>query len=170
MEFTISITRAPPADLVFSLGRESVDPTIAISVRDEQASIRGHGEVGGQVERPTRLGDCQVVHVHHARVAADTGCPQGLLAVTVGRVAMNHVPVVIGQPDHVIPGDPDSVRPLELPLTPASQEAAVRRIDDHRVLAAIESVQVATGIGGGSNHLAIVPTPRATGPQPGNGS
>ena len=54
----------------------------------------------------------------------------------------DRVVAVVGQPDRVVGRHVDAVRAVEHPLAPGAQEVAVAVEHDHRVLAAVEDVDV----------------------------
>src|SRR5213594_1317855 len=108
---------------------ELVDARVAVAVRDVEIALRRERSVRAAVKR-------LAAHVGFRR-AGDAERQQHL---AVQRAVPDGVVAVIGQPDRVVRGHVDAVRPTKHPFAPGTQKIAVPVEHDHRVLAPIERV------------------------------
>jgi hypothetical protein len=109
-----------------------VDAGVAVTVRDvEVVAVRRHRRVGATVKR-------FAAHIG-GRFAGDADGQQDL---AVQRALANGMVSVVGQPDRVVRRHEHAVRPRENALAPGAQQVALAVEHAHRMLTAIEGVDV----------------------------
>ena len=109
-----------------------MDAGIAVAVRDVDVAVWGEGGVGAAMER-------LAAHVL-GRLAGDAQLQEDL-AVLDPAFAHERT-AVVGQVDRVVGSHVDAVRPRILPLAPRSDKVAGAIEHHHRVVAAVEDIDV----------------------------
>ena len=120
-----------PGHHQLAVRRVFVDARVAVAVGDVEVALRRQRGVGAAVER---------LAAHIGRRLAGDADRQQHLAVE-GALA-DRVVAVVGQPDRLVRRHVDAVRPREDALAPGAQQVAVAVEHEHRVLAAVEGVDV----------------------------
>ena len=121
-----------PGHHPFAVDREFVDAGVAVAVGDvEVFAVRRHRGVGAAMER---------LAAHIGRRFAGNADRQQDFAVE--RALADRVVGVVSQPDRVVRRHEHAVRPRKDPLAPGAQQIALAVKDAHRVLAAVEGIDI----------------------------
>ena len=120
-----------PGEQELAVRAEFMDPRIAVAVRDVEIALRREGGVGAAVER---------LAAHIGRRLS--GNAEGLQHLSVERALPHRMVAVIGQPERFVRRHEDAMRPHEDALAPAAQQIAVAVEDAHRMLAAVEGIDI----------------------------
>jgi hypothetical protein len=135
VELALAGAGLAPRHQQFAVGRVFVNAGVAVAVRDVNFIPRRQCGVGAAVER---------LSAHKRRGLAWNAELEQNLAVQ-GDLAHEVAPVV-GQEHRVVRRYVDAVRSRILTLTPRPQEIAFPVEHDHRVLAAIEDIDIVFGV------------------------
>lgn len=113
-------TLLAPAELQLAVGREHVDPVVAIAVGHVHVPVRCDADVGRLVER--------------LAVAAFLVLgPEGQQQLSIHREVLHGVVAVVRKPDRPVASEADAVGTLEVALAPGPQHVSVAVEHDHRV-------------------------------------
>ena len=141
-----------------AVGREAVDPRVAVAVRRVELPVRGQRHVRHRVEgrRGARDGrpPGDVARVRRPAVAEPP--PERALR----RVLVDRVALVVDEEDAVVGADEDPVRAHEGAGAPRVDEPAFLVEDDERMRAAAEDEHALAGIDRDADHLGEGPAGR----------
>ena len=124
---------------------------VAVAVADEQAAVRGDGQIRGQVER-------------HAGRTGDAGGAQGPLQFAVGGEFVDAMALPLGAVEVVFGIDPETVSVVQQILSPRGEKVSVPVENDHGVLASAVDVDPVPAVDGDGGNPAEGPTRRKPGP------
>ena len=139
VELAGTAARAAPREQQLAVGRIFVHARVAVAVADIDVAARRERGVGAAIER---------LAAHEGRRPARDADREQHLAVE--RALADRVVGVVGEIDGVVRAHVQAVRARENAFAPGAQEAAFAIVDDHRMRAAVEDVDVV---------LASTPTP-----------
>ena len=136
-----------PGPHQLAVGRILVNAGIAIAIGDEQVPVGRERGVGAAVER---------LVAHERRRGA--GHAERHQHLAFQRAASDGVAAVVGEVERLVRADMDAVGARIFSLTPGPQEIALAVEDDHRVLAAVEHIDLVLAVDRYGRDIAKLPS------------